>query len=247
MKIALRFFYAFLFLNYILQIAACAPLDELALQFGTDKSSQGHAYTRLYEEYFSTYKNASIKFLEIGLLYGSSARMWEEYFSPASQLFFIDNNAQFIAQTEKILSARSHCFLVNQESSQDLQNFILQAGSDFDIIIDDGGHTMPQQITSFKTLFYHVKKGGMYVIEDLHTSWWAKFGGEGSIEKPSAGATSTLFFLLELVKELNYIGGRTGWATLAKCPQAVYEQLSYFQKHIKAIHFYNSICFILKH
>jgi len=43
-------------------------------------------------------------------------------------------------------------------------------------IIDDGGHTMKQQITSLTHLLLTVRSGGVYVIEDLHTSY---FGGEG--------------------------------------------------------------------
>jgi hypothetical protein len=42
----------------------------------------------------------------------------------------------------------------------------------FDIIIDDGGHTMKQQITSFIYLFPKVRSGGLYVIEDLQTSYF---------------------------------------------------------------------------
>ena len=46
-----------------------------------------------------------------------------------------------------------------------------------DILIDDGGHTMKQQIVSYEELFDHVKHDGVYLIEDLHTSYWALFGG----------------------------------------------------------------------
>ena len=42
----------------------------------------------------------------------------------------------------------------------------------FDIIIDDGGHTMKQQQTSFGVLFKNVSSGGLYILEDLHTSIW---------------------------------------------------------------------------
>jgi mannitol-1-phosphate/altronate dehydrogenase len=42
----------------------------------------------------------------------------------------------------------------------------------FDIIIDDGGHSMKQQITSFTHLFAKVRHGGVYIIEDLQTSYF---------------------------------------------------------------------------
>jgi hypothetical protein len=43
----------------------------------------------------------------------------------------------------------------------------------FDIVIDDGGHTMGQQIRSIETLFPILADGGVYIVEDCHTSYWA--------------------------------------------------------------------------
>jgi hypothetical protein len=47
----------------------------------------------------------------------------------------------------------------------------------FDIIIDDGGHTMAQQKTTIEHLFRKVKDGGIYLVEDTHTSYWHEFHG----------------------------------------------------------------------
>jgi len=48
----------------------------------------------------------------------------------------------------------------------------------FDIVIDDGGHTMKQQIVTFEELYDHVSHDGVYLCEDLHTSYWNDdFGG----------------------------------------------------------------------
>jgi hypothetical protein len=47
----------------------------------------------------------------------------------------------------------------------------------FDVVIDDGGHTMEQQINSFEELWPALNDGGVYIAEDLHTSYWAEFGG----------------------------------------------------------------------
>jgi len=66
----------------------------------------------------------------------------------------------------------------------------------FDIIIDDGGHTMNQQKTSFLNLLSLVRPGGIYVIEDLETSYLKEFGG--GYLKPS----STVSFLKTFIDEL---------------------------------------------
>jgi len=46
-----------------------------------------------------------------------------------------------------------------------------------DVVIEDGGHTMTQQINTFEEIWPAVRSGGVFLIEDLHTSYWAKYGG----------------------------------------------------------------------
>lgn len=41
-----------------------------------------------------------------------------------------------------------------------------------------GGHSMSQQTTTFREMFWHVRDGGIYICEDLHTSYWPEWGGE---------------------------------------------------------------------
>jgi hypothetical protein len=65
----------------------------------------------------------------------------------------------------------------DQAKVDDLYKLLNIAGKDFDVMIDDGGHTMIQQFTSFKYLFPAVKIGGLYFLEDLHTSYWDQYGG----------------------------------------------------------------------
>lgn len=40
--------------------------------------------------------------------------------------------------------------------------------------IDDGGHSWNQQRTSFDVLFPAVVPGGVYILEDLLTSYWSQ-------------------------------------------------------------------------
>lgn len=147
-------------------------LDDIALRTGADKGSHFHNYTEIYAKYFGPIKEKPIKFLEIGIYKGASVKLWEEYFKNAD-LHFMDITFQYA----EYYSARSHYHLCNQESIPELEKFIQEAGGEFDIILDDGGHTMSMQITSLTKLFPHVKSGGMYIIEDLHTSYWSSFGG----------------------------------------------------------------------
>lgn len=230
----------FLFNNLIL-----ANLDTLALKHGTDKSSLGHNYTKIYETYFNALQNKCIKFLEIGFAGGPSARMWDTYFTnPYSRLYFIDINPDCFKHM-KDLSSRCSLNLVDQGSEESLKEWSECVGGGFDIIIDDGGHQMNQQIISFKTLFPLLKKGGIYIIEDLHTSYWNAYGSEGNPENPKAAPNSAIRFIQSLVDDLNFVGARSQLANRDKFVPLL-ENLSFYQEHIAAIHFYTSIVFIFK-
>jgi hypothetical protein len=212
------------------QAADYLKLDEIALRSGTDKASNWHDYMHAYSRHFKPYKDLPIKFLEIGLWEGGSAKLWEEYFTQA-ELHFIDISFDAL----KFRSGRSHYHLCNQESPEELNNFVKVTGGDFDVVVDDGGHTARQQLTSFSILFPKLKSGGIYVIEDLHSSSW---GG--------TGPGSTIHFLKSLIDEVNFIGARTGKAGLADQPPEIQAELGFYRKEVKSITFSSSVAVIEK-
>jgi len=225
-------------IGMVLSLNATSRLDMLGLKWGTDKNLTVHNYLRIYEKYFDSLKDKSINFLEIGFLAGGSARMWEEYF-PQARLYFIDNHCDEITNGS-CLCPRSSLHIVDQADSEALKKFADTCGM-FDIIIDDGGHTMQQQIVSFITLFPYVKSGGLYCIEDLHTSYWPKFHTFIS-GKPM----TTVQFLQRLIDDVNYIGHMTSMADQEKAPASLKAQCNEFQLRIESIHFYTSLCVIHK-
>ncbi|CAM2729492.1 unnamed protein product [Rotaria socialis] len=68
-----------------------------------------------------------------------------------------------------------------------------------DVIVDDGGHSMKQQITSFKTLLPIIRSGGHYFIEDLLTSYMKDFGGK------YLDSSTTIEFIKRLVDDMQAI------------------------------------------
>lgn len=221
-------------------------LNDLALRCDptrtSGKGSNWHNYTEVYVNYFAPLRHQSIKFLEIGIFQGNGVRLWEEYF-PNADLHFIDITFANL----RYFSDRSHYHLANQESVEDLTRVIHETGGQFDIIIDDGGHTMRQQLVSFMTLFPHLKSEGLYVIEDLHTSYWKEYGGGGTIQSPKSGPGTFINFLKDLVDEVNFIGARTGSANhYDEIPAEIKKELNSFREQIYSIHFYDSLCVILK-
>lgn len=230
-----------LFTTLLAACASCLTLDEIALTAGTDKSSAFHNYTPLYEKEFDRFREKPIRFLEIGIQKGHSVKMWEEFF-PTAELYFIDITESAI----EYFSTRSSYFYLDQSNASALSAFIKDSGGDFDIIIDDGGHTMEQQIVSFQTLFPALKPGGIYVIEDLHTSYWKEYGGRGSLSTPLSSSKSTTEFLKSLVDNVNWIAAKTGCADQKKATESLENLFATYRRQIEGIYFSSGVCLIYK-
>lgn len=220
-------------------------LDELALIYGTDKSSKLHGYTKYYEDIFYKFKDKPINFLEIGFFKGESARMWQDYFSKAT-LHFIDNDTNSFSKYGKGLDSRTYLSIVDQSNKEQLLNFINKSNLQFDIIIDDGSHIMSHQILTFETLFPFLSSGGIYVIEDLHTSYWKEYGGYGDRVNPKEGPGTAINYLHSLIDDLNIVSSKYWWANIERLTDNEFEKLTFLQKNIKSISFYSGLVFIFK-
>lgn len=98
--------------------------------------------------------------------------MWRDYFGKKAKIYGIDINPD----CKKFEEEGVEIFIGSQEDRNFLQK-VKRSIPKIDILIDDGGHTMKQQIVTFEELYSHVKEDGIYFIEDLHTSYWLSYGG----------------------------------------------------------------------
>lgn len=129
-------------------------------------------YFEVYERHFSKYRNREVVILEIGVFQGGSLQMWKEYFGDKARIYGLDVNPE----CKKLEEENIRIFTGSQSDRNFLRNLKKQIPR-IDILIDDGGHTMTQQIVTFEELYDHVKDDGVYLCEDIHTSYWLKFGG----------------------------------------------------------------------
>lgn len=158
-------------------------LTALAGKWGSDKGRRGHRFTGVYELFLRPVKHEVGKVLEIGVLRGASLRMWNDYF-PNAVIHGIDIEDTSSNDTETI---RTH--IADQASREQLRAVLDVAGSDFDLILDDGGHTMEQQQVSFGYLFENVTPGGYYIIEDVQTSIYGIYQDRFGATKTGEGTT----------------------------------------------------------
>jgi hypothetical protein len=213
-------------------------LNQLANKHNTDKSNLYHNYADIYELFFYKFKDQNINLLEIGVLLGNSLRMWKEYF-PKGNIFGIDINPE----CKKCEEDRIKIFIGNQNDDFFL-NEIVEEIKELDIIIDDGSHIIDHQIKSFMVLFPKLKENGLYVIEDLHSSYSPNpvFNNKNY---------TTIDFLKERIDDIQFNGKNVDdiWYADKKNHYKTFNnkfELNYYEKWIRSIHFYKSICFIEK-
>lgn len=166
-------------------------LDDLALRHGTDKASGRHNFARIYDRYFRHLRDEPVTLVEIGVKHGASVRMWKDYFA-RGRVIGIDNRATAGQHAED----RIEIFTGSQDDAA-LLDAVVEASGPIDIVVDDGSHRYPHQRATLLHLWEHVKPDGIYVMEDVHTSYQERYG-MGYRQRDS-----TIEFLKDLVDDLH--------------------------------------------
>ncbi len=129
-------------------------------------------YLDIYAKLMADWQGKEVSFLEIGVYKGGSIRMWRDFFGSGSSLTFLDIDPSCVE-----FQLEGTTVEIGDQSDKAFLKKIAETYGPFDIIIDDGGHKMDQQKTSFQMLWPHLKDRGLYIVEDTHTSYWPGFGG----------------------------------------------------------------------
>ena len=182
-------------------------------------------YFEIYDRHFSRYRGTDVHVVEFGVSQGGSLEMWKHYFGPRARIYGIDINPH----CKKLEEERITIFIGDQEDRRFLRT-VGETIPRIDILIDDGGHTMKQQIHTFEELFPLVDKEGVYLCEDLHTSYRPRWGG-GYRKKGT---------FIEYSK--NFIDFINAWHSQEPGRLAVSE----FTKTVHSLHYYDSILVIEK-
>ncbi len=185
-------------------------------------------YFEIYERHFKDLVGKGpINILEIGIFKGGSIEMWIDYFGKDNCFIYAIDIDPRCKEIEKSYD-NVKVFIGDQADKQFLASVCDQIPP-VDILIDDGGHTMIQQINTFEVLYDHVKGGGIYLCEDLHTSYWANYGG-GHKRKDSF-----IEYIKDYIDKLNAHHSREDSLTIDK-----------YTDTIHSMHFYDSIVVLEK-
>jgi len=98
--------------------------------------------------------------------------MWKNYFGDKAKIYGIDIDPRCKQFEEEGIE-----IFIGSQSDRKFLREVKSKIPDIDILIDDGGHAMIQQIVTFEEMFDKVKHDGVYLCEDMHTSYWFDYGG----------------------------------------------------------------------
>jgi len=129
-------------------------------------------YFEIYDRHFSKFRNKPLSLIEFGVWQGGSLQMWKNYFGSQATIYGVDIDSRCATLGEENIT-----IIIGDQEDRNFLLGIKNSLPKFDIIIDDGGHTMTQQIITFEEIYEHLKDGGVYLCEDVHTSYWPGFGG----------------------------------------------------------------------
>lgn len=138
-------------------------LNAIGRKTGTDKNEQFHDYLKKYEFFLRHYRDEEIVLMELGVLDGASLKMWEEYFERA-KIVGVD-----ISEKCRELEQGSIEIIVGDLQETDFIESLKRCTPS--IIVDDASHMWSHQIKALSILFPCLPSGGIYILEDLGTSF----------------------------------------------------------------------------
>ncbi len=149
-------------------------LRDLGTKHNTDKvgvhTFNYRSFLDIYERHFDHLKNEPITIVELGILNGSSLRVWKDYFSNGNVIGVDIDPSRKVHEQDGI-----EVYIGSQDSSDLLKEIHSKHQKGFDIVIDDASHINELTLRSFDLYFPLVKPGGYYVIEDTHCTYGDDF------------------------------------------------------------------------
>ncbi len=175
-------------------------------------------YFEIYEKILRKYVNKKITLVEVGVGDGGSLFMWKNFLGNKANIIGIELNPEAI----KLNEFGFKIFKGDQSNPNFWKDFYKKVGK-IDVLIDDGGHTNLQQITTFMESFLHIKDGGSIIVEDTHTSYMDYKG----FKNPSKN--SFINFSNALIENIH------------RRNPMVKKKINQFSKKIYSIEYYDSI------
>src|SRR6202041_3095696 len=99
-------------------------------------------------------------------------QMWKRYFGPHAQIIGLDIRPECREFEEDQIAVR-----IGDQSETRFLDGVLNEFGPPDVVLDDGSHRMEHVVASFRHLYPKLDRNGVYMVEDMHTSYMTKYGG----------------------------------------------------------------------
>jgi hypothetical protein len=136
---------------------------EKNLELLTDKNTS-HSYLPIYDNILKRKKETAKNVLEVGICYGGSVELWTKYFNNAT-VWALDIMPE-IRIPEKLKNI-DKVKLISGDAYSPFLFSALFRGKKFDVVIDDGPHTLESQIKFLSLYSLLLEDDGILIIEDI--------------------------------------------------------------------------------
>ena len=161
------------------------------------------------------FKGTDVHVVEIGVYSGGSLEMWRDYLGPRCHVYGVDISPDCLSYAEPGVDI----FIGDQADKSFWADFVSKVPQ-IDIVIDDGGHEMFQQVATLEALLPHIRPGGVYLCEDIVGEY-----------NPFL---DYLFGLSRGLRNFRITGMKKGWAPTGE------------QQAVESVSFYPYVCVIEK-
>lgn len=204
-------------------------------------SDKWEIYLDVYNRVFEHYRDKNINFLEIGIQNGGSLEVWSEFFKNAKNIIGcdIDKKCSELRYSNSVINV-----IVGDATQSTTKNEILKKIDVFDIVIEDASHKSCDIIKAFIDFFPYLNDGGIFVVEDIHCSYWKEW--EGGLYDPFS-SISFFKLLIDVINHEHWGNNKTIASYLNGFIEKYNLTISIESLlHIHSIEFVNSMCIIKK-
>ena len=120
-------------------------------------------YFDIYHRHLAKFVGCDMSLLEIGVYSGGSLEMWRKYFGERCRILGVD-----LQEACKAYENEYTRIFVGDQADPAFWSAFARGVPHVDVLIDDGGHRVEQQIATLEAMLPRIRPGGVYLCEDIH-------------------------------------------------------------------------------
>lgn len=120
-------------------------------------------YFDIYHRHLAKFVGRDMSLLEIGVYSGGSLEMWRQYFGERCRILGVD-----LQEACKVYENEYTRIFIGDQADPGFWKAFSRDVPYVDVLIDDGGHRVEQQIATLEAMLPRIRPGGVYLCEDIH-------------------------------------------------------------------------------